>query len=117
MAYNVGTRMGAILGTNDKEIEFFGYGEYLGEIVPDKVNSVGMAKMLADMGITNPAIKLDTGGTVYGAECWWGEEAQIKENIDKAVAAGRTLIHVDVNAWRARVKNEITERPGVDPQK
>jgi hypothetical protein len=34
-----------------------------------------------NFGIPNPTIKLDTGKTVYGCECWWGSESKVKEMI------------------------------------
>ena len=72
-----GTRVGAILGTNDKkECDFLGYGVYIGdEIPPEEIGG------WLNIGLPNPKIQLDNGDIVWGMECWWGTEEKIKEVI------------------------------------
>lgn len=64
-------RVGAICGGNEKLVRMFGYGEHLGDLVPDvPADSLGMAPFMMEAGAKNPAIKLDSGKIVYGCECW-----------------------------------------------
>jgi len=78
----IGQRVGAILSANDDTVEFLGYGVYKGDYPPKE--AVGfMAKALTKAKVPNPQIKLDSGGVVYGCECWWGPEEEIKKEIEK----------------------------------
>lgn len=70
-----GQRVGAILGSKDGVVRFFGYGVYVGDEVPPE-EAGGF-----NFGQPNPRIDLDSGETVYGCECWWGAEESIKEKI------------------------------------
>ncbi len=152
MEREIGSRVGAILCANDKEIVLLGYGVYEGrKVVPeapaatdeiidkltgiiDELNArtvesvvdeqIGIAKglglddaELAEMrsrliekeaeerkrpsreralevfqsGHKNPCIKLDNGDIVWGRECWWGPEEEIKAQVAKYVQHGRTV--------------------------
>lgn len=64
-----GERVGAIRCADSEEVKFYGYGVYEGDTLPP------------DFPIPNPTIKLDNGKTVYGYECWWAPEEQIKAMI------------------------------------
>ena len=56
----IGTRVGAILSAQDKEVKLFGYGTYEGdEIPPENVGGF-------NIGMPNPKILLDSGKVVYG---------------------------------------------------
>lgn len=67
-------RVGAIKRASDTTVEFFGYGVHVGDRVHPQ------------WGIPNPCIELDSGGVVFGIECWWGPEDRIKTMIgDRAV--------------------------------
>jgi len=70
----INQRVGAILKANDKEVHLLGYGVYEGDHVPEN-------GWLHEAGIPNPRIKLDNGGYVYGYQCWWGGEDQVKKSI------------------------------------
>lgn len=74
----VGARVVAISHSKDGKLFIFGEGEYEGDKIPDE-NAAGMAADLREAGLPNPAIKLDSGEYVYGAECWWGNLAKAKE--------------------------------------
>jgi len=75
-----GERAGAILGADGDVVEFFGYGIYNGEEVPKEASGL-LGKMLTSTNMKNPCILLDNGKKVYGCECWWGPEEQIKERL------------------------------------
>jgi hypothetical protein len=76
-----GDRVGAVLGIDGDVAEFLGYGIYDGEAVPQE--AVGsFAKMLQETGMTNPKILLDSGKVVYGCECWWDSEKEIKTRLE-----------------------------------
>ena len=73
----IGTRVGAIQSMKDGIVKFYGYGTYQGDNVPSKeINPI-----FSSLEITNPEIKLDSGDTVWGFECWWGPEEKIKTMI------------------------------------
>lgn len=91
---SINERVGAILGANENEVEFLGYGVYVGDFVPTEAG--GMGKMLAEMEIPNPKIVLDSGKVVYGCECWWGSEESVKKKIE----AYTTVKNVDIDEVR-----------------
>ena len=81
---NQGSRVGAILSANDEVVNLLGYGVYSGdEIPPDG--------FLNEAGATNPKITLDNGDVVWGYQCWWGPEDEVKNSI-----AGRKIINAKV---------------------
>ena len=65
----VGMRVGAILEANRTTVHLLGYGVYDGDIEHP------------EYGFPNPRITLDDGRIVWGMECWWGPEAEVKESI------------------------------------
>jgi len=115
--YEVGERVGAVLGVKDNVVEFLGYGVYEGE---QKVSedAVGMfAEMCRQMDRPNPCILLDSGKRVYGCECWWGTEEQIKPMLEQA----KEVKEVDIDEVRAlikrganRIKQEEAEKGKAD---
>ena len=75
-----GDRVGAICGSVDDGVEFFGYGEYVG----DECMSVGEPGVFGPTEIgdpPNPKIKLDSGEVVWGCQCWWGPEEEVKKTL------------------------------------
>ncbi len=70
----IGDRVGAILSSNSEVVNFLGYGKYDGDIDHPY------------LGFPNPRITLDNGDTVWGCECWWGPEGEIKK-----ILAGRKV--------------------------
>jgi len=70
-------RVGAILNSEGKKINFLGYGEYVGDEVPPE-DTPGF-----NMGMPNPKIVLDNGKVVWGCQCWWGPEEEIKKTLEK----------------------------------
>jgi hypothetical protein len=92
----VGDRVGAILGSKDGVVEFFGFGVYMGDEVPQEAVG-GIAASLRSMCIKNPCIELDSGKIVYGCECWWGGEEQVKKRLDAA-----EVVNVDIDDIRKK---------------
>jgi hypothetical protein len=96
----VGTRVGAILSSDEDSVKLYGYGTYVGDfeapLGPFGVEWEDFDRMsletlgqeafnlrMAD-GILhpkNPKIVLDSGRVVWGMECWWGPEERVKETI------------------------------------
>lgn len=110
-----GARVGAISHADDYTVYLFGFGVYEGDSVPEGLTS-DFGKALQDANVPNPCIKLDSGRTVYGCECWWGPEDKITE-----IIGTREVVHVDIDAVRASIKEgtdlipEQTEIPQ-DPE-
>ena len=99
MKNQIGSRVGAILGTEDKTVKFFGYGIYEGNFIPEE-NSGGFGKVMNEIGIINPRIRLDNGKVVYGCECWWGSEEEIKNKIMLWEKKDYKIINVDIDEVR-----------------
>jgi hypothetical protein len=82
MMYKPGIRVGAILGTKGKTVEFLGYGVYVGDVEPnDAIGAV--ADAIKGIGCPNPKIELDNGKVVWGCECWWGPEEDIRRKLEE----------------------------------
>lgn len=96
---SVGDRVGAIVSMDSKEVMLLGYGVYQGALVPGE-DAQGMAKILREAGIPNPTILLDSGAKVYGCECWWGDEGDMKADIAARVAKGAVVTEIDIVAYR-----------------
>jgi hypothetical protein len=103
---------------NAEQVRLLGYGVYEGDVVPDRPLGMfgdfdtweAVAKFMAEdgsraadgsewtaenVGMPNPKIVLDSGVIVWGAECWWGPEAQVKSKVSAATANGAKLVEVD----------------------
>lgn len=94
MPYKAGDRVGAIMDSSEEEVRMFGYGQYMGdEVPPPEITFMGIP-----IPFPNPKIVLDSGKVVWGCECWWGSEAQVKRMI-----GGRRVIEVDIEAARKEV--------------
>lgn len=99
---NIGDRVGAILGSDDSTIEFLGYGIYKGKEIP--IEAVGLfAEAAIENKVVNPCILLDNGKKVYGCECWWGSEKEVKEIIETTKLK---VINVDIEQVRKDWKKE-----------
>lgn len=84
----MGSRVGAVLSANDDVIEVIGYGVYEG------------SQMGSPLGLPNPRIKLDNGEIVWGCECWWGSEDEIKAKVQHYLDHGRRVIEIDIRKER-----------------
>lgn len=98
MQAKLGDRVGAIYQATATKVEFFGYGVYQGRGIPDK-SVCGFAAFLAEEGMDNPKILLDSGKVVWGCECWWGPADLVKQKI-----GDREVVEVDVEEVRLRHK-------------
>jgi hypothetical protein len=81
-----GSRVGVVLSSDEKkkEIRFFGYGEYLGDLPCPAMG-----------GFKNPCIKLDSNGKhVWGCQIWWGDEEEMKGYIQRREAEGFSIVPV-----------------------
>lgn len=100
----IGDRVGAIESADSCAVRMFGYGVYEGDHVrPDDLPGVfGSLAEIREAAIeangpekqwteaqrrtfnwlaSNPRIRLDSGDVVWGCQCWWGPEAEIKKTI------------------------------------
>jgi hypothetical protein len=77
----IGDRVGAILGSKGKIVEFIGYGIYEGNFLVGPEAAGELAKMCQAIGHENPRILLDSGERVWGCECWWGSESEVKKRL------------------------------------
>jgi len=97
----VGARVGAIIDQDDEQVRFLGYGVYEGDKVPDDDAAGPMAETLREYSVTNPCIKLDNGDTVWGCECWWGDESEMKKHLTKLEENGIKIVPVTIGDIRA----------------
>ena len=97
----VGDRVGVVSHQKDDKVFLLGFGVYQGETIPGE-EAGGIGVDLRKMEIPNPEIKLDSGKSVWGCECWWGSEGAVKESIK-----GKEIVAVDLDKWRAAHK-EVT---------
>lgn len=67
-------RVGAVSSVKDGKAYLFGYGHYVGDRPCPKLG-----------GQWNPLIILDNGKKVWGCECWWGPEEDVKKEIEPFV--------------------------------
>lgn len=78
---SVGERVGCIFAKQDEHVAFFGYGVRLPDRIPTE--AVGfLADYLRENKRENPCLLLDSGEIVYGCECWWGSEAEVKRLLE-----------------------------------
>lgn len=87
-------RVGCILSSDDKKVEFLGWGSYIGDTIPTK-DAGGFGPILHEMGRANPTIRLDNGDLVYGCECWWGSVKRVKDIIKE-----KEVVEVSIHDYR-----------------
>jgi hypothetical protein len=97
----IGDRVGAIFAETDKRVEFLGYGSYAGDFVPETAGGF-LAEIAKIVESKNPKIFLDSGKVVWGCECWWGPEEEIKKHLE-----GREIIQVDIDDLRKKVQKKV----------
>ena len=101
MRIKQGDRVGAVESATDDTVNFFGWGFYEGDEVPDEQAAGFLAEAAREHGNTNPKILLDSGKVVWGCECWWGSEERVQKMI-----GDREVVEVDIDEARARAKGE-----------
>jgi len=111
-----GMRVGAVMKSDAETVYLFGYGVYEGDFVlpgeePSRERliaycrechphlSMAEAEGCVDAIIGNPRIRLDSGQTVWGAECWWGPEEEVRNSI-----GSRRIVEVDIDQARAGLR-------------
>ncbi len=105
-----GKRVGAILGSGKGEVSFLGYGVYEADETP--YGAVGaLAEMLIYTKAKNPKIVLDSGKTVWGCECWWGPEGDVKKRLARWREDGYEIVGVDIEEIREAFLSPRSEHP------
>ncbi len=94
MPREIGTRIGTISHNEGDTFYIFGYGTYVGDEVPETAGG-WVADGLREAGVPNPKLVLDNGKVVWGCECWWGPEEQIRKKLEKF-----TVVEVDIEEAR-----------------
>lgn len=100
--HKAGDRVIAVASVRNGVAEVFGPGVYVGDEVPNKEEFPHLA-MFADNHIPNPRINLDSGGTVWGCECWWGDPAGWEKRL-----ASCTQVQVTPEQYRGAVQKKST---------
>lgn len=90
MEIQEGTRVLAITHSEEGKVFVIGSGVYAGEHVHP------------DIGIPNPRIDLDNGKTVWGCECWWGPEDEMKCNLINV-----EWVDVDIDELRIQHRSRL----------
>lgn len=94
----IGSRVGAVSHSDPstKTAFIFGYGTYEGDKVPDPNQNISLCGI--PIRSRNPCILLDNGKRVYGCECWWGPENEIK----RILGTFHHIVSIDVSEARKR---------------
>ena len=74
----IGDRVGCFLSVVRNTALFLGYGTYVGDEVPPNEGQTSLTSYLSGLRKANPKIVLDSGDIVWGCECWWGPEEEVK---------------------------------------
>jgi hypothetical protein len=93
----VGMRVGAVMSADPNTVHLFGYGVFNGDKEFDPELGIRVFGAVPPEGLTNPEILLDSGEKVYGCECWWGPEDDVKGSI-----GDREVVIVSPKAERER---------------
>jgi hypothetical protein len=73
-------------------VDLLGYGVYDGLQTPPP------GRINVD---SNPRITLDNGDVVWGFECWWGSEEQIKKEVEHYRKGGAVVNAVSILSYRS----------------
>jgi len=97
----VGDRVGAYMSVSheDGTAFFFGYGTYIGHEIPPNEGQMSLTSYLNGLRRSNPKLLLDSGEVVWGCECWWGPEEEVKAEMAKL----SKIIPVDIKDARRGV--------------
>ena len=102
MIHQPGTRVGALWAANKQLVQLLGYGVYEGDFVPESAAG-DIAEVAREIGDPNPRIRLDNNQVVWGCECWWGPEEEIKQQIKQLESAGAKVLMIDIEEERKRL--------------
>ena len=108
--YEHGERVGVIHMADEAHIELYGYGTYKGEETPPKdlVEAGALFKHLGDK--PNPKILLDNGKVIWGCECWFGYEDEVRRGIEVVKARGKRIVEVDIEEIRKGYQEKEEEK-------
>ncbi len=95
----------------DGVVFFFGYGVYQGLEIPPDEGPTSRTSILHAEGCMNPKIVLDQGDVIWGCECWWGLEENIREAIQES---GSTVIELTIADARAGRIPHVVTPPSTD---
>lgn len=111
LGVNVGDRVGCFLSVVRDTALFLGWGTYVGEEVPPNEGTNSMTAYLTGLRRMNPKILLDSGEVVWGCECWWGPEEEVKAEREKM----KKIIDVSIVEARAgKIPEGFEEHKGAD---
>jgi hypothetical protein len=80
-----------------KQVEFFGYGTFLGEEVPPP-GIMFLGRDISQYEEEYPKLQLDNGDIIWGFECVFATEEQMKRDI-----SGLELINVSIHDVRGKI--------------
>lgn len=101
MPMKEGTRVTAWSHSTEETVFSYGSGIYMGNKIPPE----GVEYLGTNVKSANPQINLDNGKTVWGCECWWGEEAAYA----KAVC-NRKVVLLDIDEERAKINKRERDK-------
>jgi hypothetical protein len=104
-----GDRVGAMCHRDKDTIYIFGYGTFLGNLVPGEDSKiplpVGAVAASREPRKPNPCIELDSGKHVWGCECWWGPERAVRDTLE---ASGMEIVTVDIDDTRQQYRESLS---------
>lgn len=113
---NPGDRVGALISVSETQVTFLGYGVYEGDFVlPHEVEYPGMTEeeilvMNDGMGdLPNPRIKLDNGDIIWGCECWWDKEDDVRSEMELFEKDGVPIKTISIAEYRAEVLQMVRD--------
>lgn len=110
----IGDRVGCFLSVVRDTALFLGWGTYMGEEVPPNEGQHSLTSYLSGERRANPKILLDSGEIVWGCECWWGPEEEVKAERAKM----KKIIDVSVTEARlGKLPQGFEEHWGADEPK
>ncbi len=112
----INSRVGAILSIDNNVVRLLGYGVYEGDFFQEDISSYVLSESELEFFkslspedkieyqdkhipsfMKNPRIRLDNGDVVWGRECWWGPEEEIKKRIKNAAKITNVKLVRDSN--------------------
>lgn len=107
----IGDRVGAICCIEGDKIVIFGYGVFEGHAVPIEATN-WLSIELKEKEIKNPKIRLDSGKIIYGCECWWASEGEVKKIIDKC----KSVEKVEIDEVREKCKYDMLKGEKIEKE-
>jgi hypothetical protein len=93
--FKPGDRIGAIASFTDDTVYLYGYGVYGGTLKVPNLTGHSYDPGMEPVG--DDKLILDSGQVIWGSECWWGSEEDIKgfvaehENIIDALSSSAIM--------------------------